>query len=62
MDATLARGAAPDMLALIEQRYRVMSQAFREKEGREFRLQDFAERVYEWRKSGLSTPPRDLRL
>jgi HEAT repeat protein len=57
MDATLAaellaRGETPDMFRLVEQRYRVMAESFREEEGREFQLQRFSERVYEWRKSG----------
>jgi hypothetical protein len=57
MDATLAaellaRGETPDPFRLVEQRYRVMAEGFREREGRDFQLTRFSERVYEWRKSG----------
>jgi hypothetical protein len=31
----------------------MMAQSFLEEEGRELQLQRFAERVYEWRKSGV---------
>lgn len=57
MDASLAAellagGQTPDPLRLVEQRYLATAAAFREREGRDFRLQPFAERVYAWRKSG----------
>jgi HEAT repeat protein len=59
MDATLAaellaRGETPDVFRLVEQRYRVMSEEFRAREGRDFQLERFAERVYDWRNSGES--------
>jgi HEAT repeat protein len=56
MDATLAaellaRGETPDVFRLVEQRYQVMAADFRDREGREFQLKRFSERIYEWRKS-----------
>jgi hypothetical protein len=47
----LAQGESPDLFRLVEQRFRTMARTFLEKNGCEFRLRPFAERVYEWRKS-----------
>lgn len=50
--AAVPRREIPDTFRLVEQRYRVMAESFHEEQGRQFQLQRFAERVYEWRKSG----------
>jgi hypothetical protein len=45
----LAQGEKPDLFRLVEQRFQVMAETFREKNGRDFPREAFAERVYEWR-------------
>jgi hypothetical protein len=48
----LARREVPDMFRLVEQRYRVMAESFREEHGRAFALEKLSQAVYEWRRSG----------
>lgn len=47
----IARGETPELLRLVEQRFICMNEAFREKNGRNFPREAFAEKVYEWRKA-----------
>ncbi len=48
----LARGENPDVFRLVEQCFQGAATVFRQRHNREFRKEQFAERVYEWRLSG----------
>lgn len=48
----LAQGEpSPDPFRLVQRRFEIAAKSFREKNGRDFPCDSFAERVYEWRKS-----------
>jgi hypothetical protein len=47
----LAEGERPDAFRLVEQRFENMARDFKQKNGRDFPLTVFSQRVYDWRKS-----------
>lgn len=48
----IAQGEQPDLLGLLEQRFRAMETEFRAEQNRDFPYVSFAEQVYAWRRSG----------